>query len=98
MFDAVNANLADPRRRTQHGTDRKHLGASLYLCPQGHPVRSHYLGGKPGYRCPSGCVNRTAAAVDEAVSALIRARLSRPDVAHLASKPTGKDATGARPR
>jgi len=95
VFDTVNAKLADPRRRTQHGTDRKHLGASVYLCPQGHPVRSHYLGGKPGYRCPQGCVNRTAAAVDEAVMALVRARLCKPDVAQLVSKPRGKEATDA---
>ncbi|MGH3281733.1 MAG: recombinase family protein, partial [Trebonia sp.] len=95
VFDAVNAKLADPRRRTQHGTDRKHLGASVYLCPQGHPVRSHYLGGKPGYRCPHGCINRSAAAIDEAITKLIRARLSLPDVAQLVSKPQGKEVTDA---
>ena len=95
VFDGVNAKLADPRRRTQHGTDRKHLGASLYLCPQGHPVRSHYLGGRPGYRCPHGCVNRSAVAVDEAVTKLIRARLSQPDVTQLVNKPRGKEATDA---
>jgi site-specific DNA recombinase len=95
-FDAVNAKLADPRRRRQSGTDRKHLGASVYQCGIcRRPVRSHYLGGRPGYRCPNGHVNRTAAPIDKAVTALIRARLCWPDVASLVNAPTDKKASAA---
>jgi hypothetical protein len=89
----VNARLADPRRRKQEGTDRKHLGAGLYYCPKGHLVRSH---GTPlRYRCAQGCVTRSAAPVDKAVTALTRARLARSDVAQLVTKPTGEEATAA---
>jgi site-specific DNA recombinase len=93
VFDAINAQLADPRRRKHEGTDRKHLGAGLYYCPNGHPVRSH--GTPTRYRCAQGCVTRSAAPVDQAVTALIRARLAKPDVTQLVTKPTGKEATGA---
>lgn len=91
VFDTVNAKLADPRRLKQQGTDRKHLGAGLYLCPKGHPVRSHYLGGKPGYRCPHGCVNRTGAPIDDAVTRLVRARLGRSDISRLVNEPSGPE-------
>lgn len=94
LFDAVNATLADPRRRlNKHGTDRKHLGAGLYLCPNGHRVRSH--GTPVRYRCKHGCVTRTAAPVDEAVTALLRKRLAMPDVAQLVNRPEGEAATAA---
>jgi site-specific DNA recombinase len=79
-FEAVLAKLADPRRRTQFGTDRKHLGSSLYLCGVcDRPVRSH-SGGR--YRCPEGGhVIRVAASVDDFVLKHIRARLARADLA-----------------
>lgn len=94
LFDAVNTRLADPRRKlNKHGTDRKHLGAGLYLCPNGHPVRSH--GTPVRYRCSEGCVTRTAAGIDKAVTALIRKRLALPDVARLVNKPEGEAATAA---
>ena len=32
IFDLVQHMLGDPRRRTQQGTDRKHIGASIYRC------------------------------------------------------------------
>jgi site-specific DNA recombinase len=96
VWDAINARLADPRRRKAYNTDRKYLGSGLYLCGKCEErVRAHYLGGRPGYRCPAGCVNRSAAAIDQAVEALVQARLSQPDVAQLVSKPTGKEATDA---
>ena len=97
VFDAVNARLADPRRKTNKtGTDRKYLGSSVYQCDVcKHPVRSTYLGGKVGYRCPSGHVNRTAAPIDMAVNALIRARLGKPDVASLVNAPASKEASAA---
>lgn len=93
VFDIVNANLADPRRRLQESTERKHLGASVYLCPNGHPVRSH--GTPTRYRCKEGCVTRSAAPIDDAVTRLVHARLRLPDVMTLVNAPTGKDATAA---
>jgi DNA invertase Pin-like site-specific DNA recombinase len=79
-FETARAKLADPRRRTQVGTDRKHLGSSLYLCGVcDRPVRSH-SGGR--YRCPEGGhVIRVAASADNFVLKHIRARLARPDLA-----------------
>jgi site-specific DNA recombinase len=94
VFDAVNARLADPRRRKQEGTDRKHLGAGLYYCPNGHHVRSYGTPG-PRYRCAPGCVTRSGVPIDNAVTALIQARLAQPDVAQLVTKPAGKEATAA---
>jgi DNA invertase Pin-like site-specific DNA recombinase len=96
IFDAVNARLADPRRKlNKTGTDRKYLGSSVYQCGDcQHPMRSHYLGGKPGYRCPNGHVNRTAAPIDEAVTALVRARLGKPDVAGLVRAPANEEVSG----
>jgi DNA invertase Pin-like site-specific DNA recombinase len=80
-FDLVQDRLADPRRRTQHGTDRKHLGSGLYTCGVCHsPVRA-FSGGR--YRCPNACVNRAGAPVDSFVLAVIRARLGRLDLAEL---------------
>lgn len=93
VFDAVNAKLADPRRRKQEGTDRKHLGAGLYYCPNGHLVRSH---GTPlRYRCAEGCVTRSAVPIDHAVMKLTRARLALPDVAGLVNRPASKEASDA---
>lgn len=93
VFDAVNARLDDPRRKTNKtGTNRKFLGSAVYQCDECKRfMRSHYLGGKPGYRCPEGHVNRTGAPIDEAVTALIRARLSKPDVASLVRAPASKE-------
>lgn len=91
VFDAVQHKLADPRRRKQVGTDRKHLGSGLYLCGVcDRPVRSH--GTPHRYRCPQGHVTRTADLVDEYVLALIREQLSRPGLATLLAVPAGKEA------
>ncbi len=62
VFDAVQSMLSDPRRRTQQGTDRRHLGSGLYLCDAcGKPVVS-FSGGR--YRCKAACVNRAHGPVD----------------------------------
>ena len=83
-FDLVQARLDDPRRRTQVGTDRKHLGSGLYLCGVcGARVRA-FSGGR--YRCPHGCVSRSQRPVDNFVRAVIRARLARPDLAELLAR------------
>lgn len=89
-FDVVQARLADPRRRTNHDTtNRKHLGAGLYVCGVcGGRVRSH-SGGR--YRCPEGGhITRLAASIDSFVLGVMRERLSRPDVANLLDR--GDDA------
>ncbi|WP_151526081.1 recombinase family protein [Serinicoccus kebangsaanensis] len=80
-FDSVQARLTDPRRITNRaGTDRKHLGSGLYRCGVcGGRVRSH-SGGR--YRCPEGGhITRMGASIDAYVTAVIRARLKRPDAA-----------------
>ncbi|KWX25635.1 recombinase [Mycolicibacterium wolinskyi] len=62
VFDAVQSRLTDPRRRTQQGTDRKHLGSGMFLCDScGQPVVS-FSGGR--YRCKAACVNRAHGPVD----------------------------------
>ncbi|TXH19779.1 MAG: recombinase family protein [Mycobacterium sp.] len=64
VFDAVQSMLSDPRRRTQQGTDRKHLGSGMFLCDTcGQPVVS-FSGGR--YRCKAACVNRAHGPLDHA--------------------------------
>lgn len=90
-FDLVQAKLADPRRRTQHGTDRKHLGAGLFECGTcGHMVRS-WSGNR--YRCANGCITRAQAGIDGFVLDVVRERLSWPDVVDLL---TPEDSAEAR--
>lgn len=87
VFDIVQDMLADPRRRTQGGTDRRHLGSGLYLCGVcGRPVRSHTSvpsgGGRSQlrYRCPEGGhMTRSAGPVDELVTLAVCDALSSPD-------------------
>ena len=92
-FDAVQAKLTDPRRITNRfGTDRKHLGAGIYLCGVcGGPLSTH-SGGR--YRCRAGGhLTRMGASIDTFVRAVIRGRLARPDVADLLAVP---DTDGAK--
>ena len=91
-FDVVQAKLADPRRRKQVGTDRKHLGSGLHLCGVcGKAVRSHTstqgTTSQLRYRCPDGHVVRSAAKVDEYVLAVLRARLGRGDLGAVLAVP-----------
>jgi len=81
-FDRVQQMLTDPRRVTNRvGTDRRHLGSGLYLCGVcGARLRSH-SGGR--YRCPDGHITRMGASIDTLVSAVIGARLARPDLTDL---------------
>lgn len=91
VWDAVNLRLADPRRKTAFETARKHLGSSVYQCGTcGRPVRSH--GSPRRYGCPDGHVNRLGGKIDDLVTALVRARLSRPDITELAARPGGREA------
>lgn len=81
LFLAVQARLSDPRRKTQVGTDRRHLGSGLYECGEcGRKVRA-WSGCR--YRCPDAHVNRTGTGVDDYVLMLVRERLSRPDLRDL---------------
>ena len=76
-FEAAAARLADPRRKTNRvGTARKYLGAGLWVCHScGRPLTTQ--GGR--YYC-SGHTSRTIDQIDAYVTALIRARLSEPDI------------------
>ncbi len=85
-FDTVQNMLTDPRRVTNRvGTHRRHLGSGLYLCGVcGGPVRSHGT----RYRCPTGGhITRMRDSIDNLVTAVIRARLARPDLADLLTAP-----------
>ena len=93
-FSMVGARLADPRRRSQVGTDRKHLGAGLFRCGvQGcaRPVRSH-SGGR--YRCAEGGhITRLAASIDAFVVGTLRGRLAMPDLDGLIAEPSSPAAS-----
>lgn len=97
VFDAVNDRLADPRRKTAFGTDRKHLGSSVYLCGVcGKPVRSTGATGRTAYKCPDRHVIRRAAAIDQWVTQVVHARLERPEAARqLLAPQSGKEAADA---
>jgi site-specific DNA recombinase len=80
-FDDVQTRLNDPRRRTQQGTDRKHLGSGLFRCGVcSDPVRA-FSGNR--YRCPRGCLTRAQDGIDRFVLDVVRGRLARPDLADL---------------
>ena len=80
-FDIVQARLGDPRRRTQVGTDRKHLCSGLYRCGVCEARMRAWSGDR--YRCPHACVNRSQGPVDGFITDVIRARLAKPDLAGL---------------
>jgi hypothetical protein len=81
VFDRAQRRLDDPRRRTQAGTHRRYLGSGLYRCGQcDRPVNSHTA---QRYRCPVGCLIRSAPAIDDLVCAVVRTRLAQPDLADL---------------
>lgn len=73
----VAARMADPQRRTQTGTDRRHLGSGLYVCDVcGETIRA-FVGGQ--YRCRDAHVNRARTQIDKYVIDVITERLTRPD-------------------
>lgn len=84
VFDLCAARLADPRRKTSKvGTHRRHLGSGLYLCglcATRTLVRSHTGGSVHRYRCPNGCLTRSAQSIDGLVIDVVRRRLAMPDV------------------
>jgi DNA invertase Pin-like site-specific DNA recombinase len=81
VFRLVEAKLADPRRKTQQGTDRKHLGAGLFECAKCHAKVRSWSGNR--YRCPNGCLTRSQQHIDELAIKAIRERLGRSDLADL---------------
>lgn len=94
QFDAVQARLDDPRRKTRGvSTARKHLGSGLYFCSCGLRIRSSSgLGnGLNRYTCRAACYYRSAGPVDDYVSNVVMARLARPDLAELLVKPVDGD-------
>lgn len=93
MFEAVNERLADPRRRKAFGTERKHLGSSVYVCGTcKKPVRSTSSSVGTAYKCVDGHLTRRAAPIDEFVTRVIRKRLGEEDLARIVAAPTGKEA------
>ncbi len=85
VFDVVQARLSDPRRRTQQGTDRKHLGSGLYFCDECGARVTGFAGSQ--YRCKATHVNRVRAGVDQYVTDVVTERLSRQDAAALLARP-----------
>lgn len=84
LFEAVQARLADPSRRSPGaGSGRKHLGSSLFLCECGQLVRTV----SRSYECVDGCYSRSIKPVDAFVTAVVRARLALPDLAELLARP-----------
>ncbi|TFD17038.1 recombinase family protein [Cryobacterium sp. TMT1-21] len=80
IWAAAQDRLDSPQRITNRvGTERRHLGSGLYLCGVcGSPVRGH----SARYRC-AGHVMRSREQIDAFVSAAVRARLARSDLADL---------------
>jgi site-specific DNA recombinase len=86
LFDLVQARLNDPARKTNRvGTDRKHLGSSLYRCGECGGV-VHVSG--PCYLCRDCRLLRTREPIDALVLAVIRARLAQPDLAAMLTPST----------
>jgi site-specific DNA recombinase len=86
IFDSVQAILKDPRRiKNRIGTDRKHLGAGLFLCGIcGNKVQTNGT----RYWCRvGGHITRSMAPIDEMVNTLVRARIASPDFASLLVQP-----------
>lgn len=88
-FDIVAARLKDPRRKTQEGTDRRHLGSGLYLCKCGRKLTG-WTGNR--YSCPNQCLCRSRANIDKLVLDVVRMRLSRKDFTGLLPSDDSADA------
>lgn len=94
QYNAVQARLSDPRRKTRgETTARKHLGSGLYYCTCGLRVRSSsgMRNGLNRYTCRHTCYYRSAAPVDDYVLRLVRARLAMPDLRELLVRPVDED-------
>lgn len=90
---ACRAILTDPDRRTNTSAGRRYLGSGLYLCgicDDGTTMFASAPGRRPAYTCSGGVkhLSREVAAVDELVTEVVLARLSKPDAADLLAPPT----------
>lgn len=89
---AVRSILTDPSRK--RGPSRRYLLSGVMTCGKCHePLSGAYLKDKGNsvYRC-LGHVSRRVEPVDEAVTALVVARLSQPDALDLFTRPSTPDA------
>lgn len=75
IFDAVQAKLNDPRRRTNHwGTHRKYLGSGLFLCGVcGRTMNCNSY----AYVCPDHHLTRARDHTDAIVLGAVEARLKQ---------------------
>lgn len=90
---AVRSILTDPSR-TRPGAPRRYLLSGVLTCGKCHePLSGTYIKdkGHSVYRC-MGHVTRRVEPVDEYVTALVVARLSRPDAIDLFTRPGADDA------
>lgn len=92
------ATLTDPERRTATGTRVKHLLSGLVLCGRcGGPLFASPYQGKAErylvYRCRTPHLTRRADYVDEVVTEVVLARLSRPDALGVLAPDVGGDAS-----
>ena len=86
---ALVAMLSDPSRRLSMSTERKHLGSGLYICGKcGKKMLTATQIGRTDrnrrktYKCSGGAhLGRVAEPLDEYITELVIARLSRPDAA-----------------
>ncbi|MDQ4491120.1 recombinase family protein [Sinomonas sp. ASV486] len=89
LFAIVQVKLSDPGRKTQHGTDRRHLGSGLYVCGVCGRALVSWTGNR--YRCQDGHLTRAMAGIDDYVSKVVRMILARPDLADLVPVPSAAD-------
>lgn len=86
---ALVAMLSDPSRRLSMSTERKYLGSGLYICGKcGKKMLTATQIGRTDrnrrktYKCSGGAhLGRVAEPLDEYITELVIARLSRPDAA-----------------
>lgn len=103
VHTAVVAVLTDPDRRTGPAGQVKYLGSGLFLCGvcgDGTYCNVRLGGRTPAYRCADKAhLVRSVRHVDELVTGLIIARLSRADAADLVTRPSSDvDVAGLRVR
>jgi site-specific DNA recombinase len=99
VWAQVVALCSDPSRRKARSNERRWLGSGLFhcgRCDDGTTVRSAVTAGhKPGYRCKrSGHLTVKAQPIDELITELVLARLSRPDARLLLAIDRGADTEG----
>lgn len=98
-YDAAQALLSMPERRTTASTARKYLLPGIALCWKcGSDVATgHTRHSKRVYVCRANkCLSRKAEPVDVLIEAVMIERLSRPDAIELLSEPSTPDLDQAR--